>query len=201
MPNSRPSILRRKYLIKRGLQFRYIGLVFILILLASAVTGYTVFATGWSLLGEKLANVYPQGRLIYVFNTANATLVRNLLLVSPFIFIMALLFSHKIAGPVYRIEKSLFDIAKGNLSLKIKLRKGDELKDMAEIINMMTEQLSGSIGENKKKISALNEKLRKIRETISVNPSDYDTISNAVSALQKDVKEIEESLNKWSTPS
>src|SRR3989338_3108827 len=109
---SRPVIFRRQYLIKKGLQFRYIGIVFSLALLASVVTGYTVFATGWTLLGEKLANVYPQGRLIYVIRTTNLALIRNLLFVSPFIFFLGLLFSHKIAGPVYRIEKSLNEIKK-----------------------------------------------------------------------------------------
>ena len=107
---SRPVIFRRQYLIKKGLQFRYIGIVFSLALLASVVTGYTVFATGWTLLGEKLANVYPQGRLIYVIRTTNLALIRNLLFVSPFIFFLGLLFSHKIAGPVYRIEKSIEEI-------------------------------------------------------------------------------------------
>ncbi|PJB53757.1 MAG: hypothetical protein CO099_05395, partial [Bdellovibrio sp. CG_4_9_14_3_um_filter_39_7] len=90
------SILRRRqYIIKKGLQFRYIGLIFSLAFIASLVTGWTVFATGWHFLGEKLSSVYPQGRLVYVLRATNLALIRNLLFISPLIFILGLLFSHK----------------------------------------------------------------------------------------------------------
>jgi len=142
MMPARPIFRRKKYIIKKGLQLRYIGIVFALALLASIITGYTVFATGWSLLGGKLADIYPQGRLMYIFRAVNMALIRNLLFASPLIFLLALLSSHKIAGPIYRIEKDLDEIAKGNLALRIRLRKGDELKPLADKINTIVENLS-----------------------------------------------------------
>lgn len=197
--SARPVFRRKRYIIKKGLQFRYIGIVFGLVILASIITGYTVFATGWMLLGESLASVYPQGRLMYVFKATNAALLRNLLFISPALFILPLLFSHRIAGPVYRIEKSILDITKGNLTLKISLRKGDELTDLAEIINAMTENLRNTIALNKEVSAAIQKDLDNIKNAISGQTQDRAKIESAVNNLQTKLTELNASINHWIT--
>lgn len=190
---------RKQYIVKKGMQFRYIGIVFGLVILASIITGYTVFATGWTLLGEKLASVYPQGRLMFVIKATNVALIRNLLFISPALFILPLLFSHRIAGPVYRIEKSILDITKGDLALKIKLRKGDELTDLAEIINSMTENIRTTIALNKDKSAAIQKDLDNIRSAIAAQPQDRAKIESVITSLQTKLTELDSSLNTWTT--
>jgi len=60
-------------------------------------------------------------------------------------FLAAVFFPHAIAGPLYRIEKELVDIGNGNLKKKIKIRKGDEIGDLADSINIMIEGLRAKI--------------------------------------------------------
>jgi Methyl-accepting chemotaxis protein len=193
----RPALRRRQYIIKKGLQFRYIGLVFGLALIASLVTGWTVFATGWHFLGEKLASVYPQGRLIYVLRATNLALIRNLLFISPLIFILGLLFSHKIAGPVYRIEKTLGDISKGNLGLKIRLRDGDELVDLAYTINNLVENFNKTIISDKDIVIKIEKDLEEIKRLASGQPCDCARLASLVNSLQEKSKELTSSFNKW----
>ncbi len=196
MMPSKPFFRRRKYVIEKGLQFRYIGLVFALAFIASIVTGWTVLATLWHFLGEKLANVYPQGRLIYVLRTTNLALVRNLLLISPLIFILGLLFSHRIAGPVYRINKTLRDISKGNLSLKIRLREGDELVDLADAINNLTASFNETLVLNKDIAIKIEKDLEEIKKLASNQPCDCAKIESLVNSLQQKSKELSSSFNK-----
>jgi methyl-accepting chemotaxis protein len=193
----RPVLRRRQYIIKKGLQFRYIGLVFGLALIASLVTGWTVFATGWHFLGEKLASVYPQGRLIYVLRATNLALIRNLLFISPLIFILGLLFSHKIAGPVYRIEKTLGDISKGNLGLKIRLRDGDELVDLAYTINNLVENFNKTIISDKDIVIKIEKDLEEIKRLASGQPCDCAKIESLINSLQQRSKELSASFNRW----
>jgi methyl-accepting chemotaxis protein len=193
----RPVLRRRQYIIKKGLQFRYIGLVFGLALIASIVTGWTVFATGWHFLGEKLASVYPQGRLIDVLRATNLALIRNLLFISPLIFILGLLFSHKIAGPVYRIEKTLVDISKGNLGLKIRLRDGDELVDLAYTINNLVENFHKTIISDKGIVIEIEKDLEEIKRLASGQPCDCARLASLVNSLQEKSKELTSSFNKW----
>lgn len=195
----RPIWRRRKYIIKKGLQFRYIGLVFTLALIASVVTGWTVFATSWHFLGEKLASVYPQGRLVYVLRATNLALIRNLLLISPLIFIIGLLFSHRIAGPVYRIGKTLEDISKGNLGLRIKLREGDELVDLADTINNLMENFNKTLVLDKDMVIKIEKDLEEIRKLASSQPCDCAKITALVNSIQETSKELSVSFNKWTT--
>ncbi len=193
----RPILRRRKYIIQKGLQFRYIGLVFALAFIASVVTGWTVFATGWHFLGEKLASVYPQGRLVYVLRATNMALIRNLLLISPLIFILGLLFSHRIAGPVYRISKTLEEITKGNLGLKIKLREGDELVDLADTINNLTDNFNKTIISDKDIAIKIEKDLEEIKKLVSSQPCDCAKVSFIVNSLQERSRELSSSFNKW----
>jgi len=201
MMSTKPAFRRKRYLIKKGLQFRYIGLIFALALLASLITGYTVFATVWTLLGEKLANVYPQGRLLYVLRATNLALIRNLVFASPFIFMLGLLFSHKIAGPVYRIERTIYEIANGNLTSRVKLRKGDELWDLADVLNTMLERLKGDIVLNKNILSEIQKDLDNIKNAISDQSLGRGNIEQSVNDLQSKIKNLSSSLDKWNTSS
>jgi signal transduction histidine kinase len=92
-------------------------------------------------LGEKLANVYPQGRLVGILKQANFVLFMRLLLITPLVGILAIVLSHRIAGPIFRIKKTLDEIIKGDYSKRLHLRNTDELQDVAESINNLMELL------------------------------------------------------------
>jgi nitrate/nitrite-specific signal transduction histidine kinase len=51
------------------------------------------------------------------------------------IVLLTVFFSHKIAGPIYRFEKACNNMIEGNYSTEIKLRKGDEMQNLAELLN------------------------------------------------------------------
>lgn len=63
-----------------------------------------------------------------------------------------LLISHRIAGPIYRMEKTLQGIQDGDLTMRVVLRDKDELTDLAEQFNQMT--------------ASLNQKVNLIQQTI-----------------------------------
>ncbi len=76
-------------------------------------------------------------------------------------FLVALFYPHPIAGPLYRIEKELKEVGKGNLTLHLRLRKGDELKELAEVINSMVADLNARMRQVKELFSTLQEAIEK----------------------------------------
>jgi nitrate/nitrite-specific signal transduction histidine kinase len=68
--------------------------------------------------------------LLWVFGT-------GLFVVMIQIVFMTVFFSHKIAGPVYRFENLCHSIIEGKYADQIKLRKGDELQNLAGLLNMV----------------------------------------------------------------
>lgn len=60
------------------------------------------------------------------------------------IILFGLFFSHKMAGPVYRIKKTLDMATKGQIDIKtleFKLRKKDELQDLVEALNRFLDKV------------------------------------------------------------
>lgn len=58
--------------------------------------------------------------------------------------------SHRIAGPVYVLENRLRELAQGNFTGKMRLRKGDYFQDTAELFNE-------TIGSLRERVSALSD--------------------------------------------
>lgn len=144
---------RSVYLIKTGLQLRYMTIMLISMLIMSFVVGWTIYYSIWDpISSEELTSIAD---LAQVFHGVNNALVWRL----PFILIIAGAFSvflsHKIAGPVYKFEQSAKRIAAGDLTLRIKLRKGDEMQSLADIFNSMTESLENLVITDRKIISRI----------------------------------------------
>jgi methyl-accepting chemotaxis protein len=68
-------------------------------------------------------------------------MVQTLLIMMAFVSVAAiavtLVVSHKIAGPLYRFRQAFKELAGGNFSEQVRLRKGDQLVEVAGDINQM----------------------------------------------------------------
>ena len=53
------------------------------------------------------------------------------------VFLTTILFSHRIAGPIYRFEKTVETLSEGNFSIRLKLRKRDEFHEIADGLNSL----------------------------------------------------------------
>lgn len=65
-------------------------------------------------------------------------LMRGLLVLLPaglLVAIFSIFFSHRIAGPLYRLEKTLDKINNGESVPEIQVRRGDELVELTEKLN------------------------------------------------------------------
>lgn len=63
--------------------------------------------------------------------------------------LIAIFLPQKIAGPVYRMEEDLKAIQEGNLDKEIRLREGDPLQGLAEMINQTIASLKKRLGGGK----------------------------------------------------
>lgn len=136
---------RINYFIKKKLQFKYMLFVLLAMLIPTAVCGMALYYLIWQTVAAEIA--VPEAiaaNLIPALDKVNIILLVTL----PVIFLMMLLLSiyisHKIAGPVYRVEKDLKEIIKGDYSRRIKLRSQDELQEIAEGINLLLDKIQST---------------------------------------------------------
>jgi methyl-accepting chemotaxis protein len=135
------AIRRKKYVVDRSMQLRFSRFVVILSFASAILTGLAIFFTTFSMLGGKLADVYPQGRLVTIFQSVYGVFFVSLLVILPIIFYGSIVFSHRIAGPLPKIYQALEAIGNGNFDIKLTLRKSDELRSLGDVINETARKL------------------------------------------------------------
>jgi methyl-accepting chemotaxis protein len=101
---------------------------------------------------------------------------------------VALFFPHDFAGPLYRIEKELIDIGRGNLRKEIRLRKDSEVHNLADAVNAMVMGLRNNVTS----ITRFSEKIGNVFETASAESAD-ETLNKIESANA----DLQEAVNKF----
>ena len=186
---------RTKYFIHKRFQLQYLGLFLVLSIFIMVMASATVYISTYDVLKEKLESVYPQSELRPIIRQTNWVLFRNLILLIPIIAVGSVYLSHKIAGPLYRIEKSIEQIAKGDLDLKVKLRQGDEFKEIAHALNHMTEKLKGMRMRDLAVIEDIKTSTRKFLASVE-NSKDSTDLKRFKDVFEKEVKELEDIISK-----
>lgn len=93
------------------------------------------------------------GTLILVFGA-------GILLVVLQIVMMTVFFSHKLAGPVYRFEKACKNVINGNYNDVIYLRRGDQMTNLASLLNEAMKVSGDRIVELESKIAELEKQVK-----------------------------------------
>lgn len=185
---------RRVYFIEPSFQLRFISRTFLFILVGSLITAGSVYYTAWSELGDKLAAVYPQGRLLAIFTKVNLQVLASLVLALPILLYISMRISHRIAGPIYRIKKELAEIAKGRLDTQVKLRQRDEMQDVAQSINQMLAGLR-SQGETKHhQLEKIQQQLVELQKNCSNGGSDPSLVQARLSEVIANLGKIKGEL-------
>lgn len=158
MSSSKMAYKRKRFFnfsIKRRLQLHMLVKIWGIILASLLVTGIIFYFYSDINIGKSYRLFHVKADNFMDFLAP--VLVFGFLVSLVLGFIASLLFPHAFAGPLYRIERELAEIGRGDLCKNIRLRKGDEVKDLVDSINVMTGELrdkiktisdiSGQIGE------------------------------------------------------
>ena len=173
---------RRIHFIKKEFQAKFILKFVLLVLMGSLIsTGLLVlFSKGTLTASFQHSKLVITDTSSAIFHAIVYTNLVTLGLISLATIIVTLLVSHKIAGPMFRFEKDLEEIAGGNLTKKIYLRKDDQITEMAAALNKM--------------IADLHERVLSIQsevKTITESASEQDVPKVFVDKLNHLAKSIE----------
>jgi len=192
MENSgKPSLRRRKYIIDKSYQYRFISVVLLSILLIFILCLVLVL----SVLGTVMDELFDvPGAAAHYPALLNAVLVSVwpwLIVILGVGFLLSLLISHQIAGPIYRLKMVSRDIRAGNFKVKVKFRKHDQLHDVAAAVNSITGKLSEVIKDDHKLLKDANELLKKIdslAESGSLSKDGHKRIKGSLRRLMRQIE-------------
>jgi len=146
---------RRSYFIKKRFQTNFIVKFSILVIIGTIVSGAIIY----SMSASTVTTTFEDSRL-KIKSTAEFVLPAVLIsgaVVIIFVGISAgaltLFTSHKIAGPIYRLEIDVKKLTTGNLKTRFRMREGDQLSAITGSLNEMVEFLRTNIADAKKGVS------------------------------------------------
>ena len=188
---------RRTYYIEKKFQTKYILLTILLLLT------YT-FAFIIVIFSPYILTLYFD----FYSLSAKAEAARTLLLLHTKVWpgiagiillfgVLSIFFTHKIAGPLYRLKKNISEITNGNLDVKVTLRKGDDLKDLAEHVNKLAEELRTFVNTVKVDYDLLSEYILEMEREIDAKMITEETGRKIIKKVQDSRKNIEAVLDKF----
>lgn len=192
-----PKFKRTQYWVSGRFQGKFVGIILLLTFLTAALCSYVVYYTSMIAFGEKLANIYPQGRLVSAVNIINIRILISVLLITPLVAMIGIYLSHKIAGPILRMERFMDDMGSGNMSSRLILRKGDELMELAEGINRLSESMKTTIINETTGIDRLERELANLKSMLTAKHPDTDSISSIVRKMEAEITDLRKEVSRF----
>ncbi len=134
--------MRLRFITKNPLQRKYLMLILFTTLLPLVVVAGCVYYLRSQVMAEQLA--IPESiayNLMPVLHKINFLLLIGLPPIVILLFVWGIVLTHRLIGPLNRLENDLREISEGNYSVRLKLRKDDDLRPIADTINKIIDKL------------------------------------------------------------
>lgn len=178
---------RRTVLIKRALQLKYIGMVFVSVLLASCIVGLDMYYTMARMLLKDNPGLAP------AITQFNAIILLKLGLYLAIMLLISLYVSHRFAGPIYRFEKSAQIVSSGDLTHRVSLRAGDELLELQEEFNGMLGSLQALVQKDRNLASRIGERLESLGRKLPDAP-EASSLREELESLKLELEHLTQSF-------
>lgn len=137
------NIRKRRYLVKKDMQFRYMALVAVPLILVLAGLYYLMY---YAVLSQILIPEGVIAMLLPAMKKVNIVVIASLPVILFIILRIALIYSNRIIGPIPRIEREIDKVLSGDHSRRLKVRDKDELRHFVKKINMLLEEIEKKKG-------------------------------------------------------
>jgi methyl-accepting chemotaxis protein len=110
--------------------------------------------------------------------------------------------THRLMGPFGRIQWAAQELIRGNLAFRIRLRKGDDLHELAGFINEAVDNLDQAIQKIKESETSVREVLSGMVDAVKKRPSGNGEMLTRLNQALQDSQRIDQILQKFqlSTP-
>lgn len=146
-------VIRWRYIVKPKLQIQYLITALIIVVITSAAVYMTLLDTLYksTALVEMTHAEFQKLKSEYT-----KSLITVIIIVAIIIALQNIFFFHRVAGPIHVFEKVIRMLSDGYIPLDFKLRKTDELKDLAGEIQQMCLNFKKYITEDREKLNKVH---------------------------------------------
>ena len=101
------------------------------------------------------------------------------------------MYSHQIAGPAYKLQKSIERITGGDLTFEVSLRRNDNLKELASALNGLLERFRSTLKNAKSLTKDIADSLKGLENEEKFKKLSQDSIAlnNLIDEFKLEVKQ------------
>ena len=187
---------RKNYFIEKQLQSKVILFTILLLMLYTLLFVLILFVPYMIPLSFEypLKEQTDAARMLLSLHTsiwpALAVVILSLSVLSIFV-------SHKVAGPLHRLKRSLAEIAAGSIDMDMKFRKRDELHDLADSVNLVIREMRVLVGALQNDHASVCTCIADIEQRIENHQFDAAEGRELIEKLQTLKAEVEQKLAKY----
>lgn len=147
--------MRVNYMVRASLQIKYLIVVAAIITL-TAISMYFAFCS--SLIHSAGLELMSAGDMTALERAYQTNFVWVVLILTAAFGLLSFFIFHRLVGPIFVFERAIRNLASGDLTTNVSLRKNDELKDTAVELQKMIDNIRDAVLEDRKKIKEIMEK-------------------------------------------
>jgi methyl-accepting chemotaxis protein len=134
--------------------------------------------------GEALPLVFASSYAVLVLGVATAAVAA-----------VSVLYSHRIAGPVFRLARNMEEIGSGDLTVVTRLRGKDQLVELAEDLNSMVRSVNHSARSAADAIEALEKAEEELYVLLERGGPHQAGAREAVREIRENAKRLQQALS------
>ncbi len=139
----RKKFFRTRYFTGSSIQVKYLTLLVVSMVVPLVLAGFCLYYLIFTLMAEQIGiPEYIAYTLFPVVKKVNTMLIVGVPPLFLLLLVWGIVFSHRFAGPIERLENELKTVLKDKkYHHRIVLRKNDDIKPVADAINGLLEKL------------------------------------------------------------
>lgn len=199
MENPERWVKRTRYIIYRGFQLRYIGVLIGAALVASLMIGgilYAIVDMNWALQSAKGVILFPEIKDLWVRERNMMSLAFGgiFFLLAVVLSSWGIFLSHRVAGPVFALSRRMTRIVlEHDLITPLFLRKKDALQEVKDSFNETLEILQQHMQEEAHAFKNMLGKLKNLN-------SKFPQFEALFKPMMKQVEFLEKDKERWFIP-
>ncbi|MEO5969916.1 MAG: hypothetical protein ABIQ95_08310 [Bdellovibrionia bacterium] len=137
---------RKKFFINPAFQLRFIGFSVIVSATAMSVFYFCNYYFFYSLRNLGSGFGLPVTHSFFTLIQRQQTILNHIFIICALallliILVMGIIFSHRIAGPIYRMQRHMIELSKSKNYTDVRFRKNDFFPELAEAFNSLMQGL------------------------------------------------------------
>ncbi len=190
---------RKNYFIKREFQAKFILKFCILVILTALISGFLIYLFS----SQSVTTVFENSRLTikpsteFIIPGLILSSIISVIIVGIATVVVVLFISHRIAGPLYKLESSLEKMASGDVSFDIDFRQRDEAKQLAKVFNTASQGLNNLLNDVKKDLGRLELEVKEIKKMEDRPSIESKDLKKTADSLENTYDSINEKFNKF----